>query len=138
MSLRACCILCKCLTVSSRMSAFSSLDTFSPCACKAAVMMSLSSSRHLLIRARRFLSSKGFIIWKCIILKFRTTQSEKYARNYLPFYTVWILTFSRFCPRVNLRSSMWTKVMKMSYYLSLNWTMDLWTNSSPPDSNWHW
>lgn len=63
MSLRACCILCKCLTVSSRMSAFSSLDTFSPCACKAAVMMSLSSSRHLLIRARRFLSSKGFIIF---------------------------------------------------------------------------
>lgn len=63
MSLRACCILCKCLTVSSRISAFSNLDTFSPCACKAAVMMSLSSSRHLLIRARRFLSSRGFIIF---------------------------------------------------------------------------
>lgn len=60
----ACCILCRCRTVSSRMSAFSSLDTFSPWAWSAAVIMSLSSSRHLLILARRLRSRSGFMIWK--------------------------------------------------------------------------
>jgi len=45
------------------MSAFSSLETFSPSACSATVMMSFSSSKHLLILARLFLSSKGFVIF---------------------------------------------------------------------------
>ena len=55
--------LCKCFTVSSRMSAFSSLETFSPSAWRATVMMSFNSSRHLLILARLFLSRSGFVIF---------------------------------------------------------------------------
>ena len=50
--------------MSSRTSAFSSLVIDSPSACKVLTMMSLRSSRHLLIRALRFLSSKGFMTFR--------------------------------------------------------------------------
>lgn len=43
------------------MSAFSSLETFSPSACRAVTMRSLSSSRQRLMRALLFLSSMGFM-----------------------------------------------------------------------------
>lgn len=69
-------ILCKCLTVNSRMSAFSSLDTFSPSACSATVMMSFSSSRHLLILARRFLSRSGFVIFLYWCVRDRGTSES--------------------------------------------------------------
>ena len=52
---------CKCLTVNSKTSAFSNLVMDSPSDCRAKTIKSFSSSRLWLMRARRFLSSKGFI-----------------------------------------------------------------------------
>ena len=54
--------------MSSSISAFSSLETFSPSACRATVMISFSSSRQALIRALRFLSSNGFVIFLYLIV----------------------------------------------------------------------
>ena len=51
----------RCLTVNSNTSAFSSLVILSPSVCSADTMRSLSSSKHLLIRALLFRSSIGFI-----------------------------------------------------------------------------
>uniref|UniRef100_A0A8W7P5E5 Uncharacterized protein n=1 Tax=Anopheles coluzzii TaxID=1518534 RepID=A0A8W7P5E5_ANOCL len=56
--------LCRWRTVSSRMSAFSSLATFSPSDCSADTISSFSSSRQRLMRARRFRSSIGFITFR--------------------------------------------------------------------------
>jgi hypothetical protein len=53
--------LCRWRTVSSRMSAFSSLLTFSPSAWRDDTIRSFSSSRHLFILARRLRSSIGFM-----------------------------------------------------------------------------
>lgn len=53
--------LCRYLTVNSRISAFSSLETFSPSLCRAVTIISFNSSRHRLMRALLFLSSIGFI-----------------------------------------------------------------------------
>uniref|UniRef100_A0A182ITU6 Uncharacterized protein n=1 Tax=Anopheles atroparvus TaxID=41427 RepID=A0A182ITU6_ANOAO len=63
--------LCRWRTVSSRMSAFSSLATFSPSDCSADTISSFSSSRQRLMRARRLRSSIGFITFRyCLPLPF--------------------------------------------------------------------
>ena len=54
----------RCFTVNSSTSAFSSLEMDSPSVCRACTIKSFSSSRHLLILARLFLSSIGFITFR--------------------------------------------------------------------------
>lgn len=52
---------CRWDTVSSRISAFSNLETFSPSVARAETIKSFNSSKHRLILARRFRSNIGFI-----------------------------------------------------------------------------
>ena len=105
---------CRCLTVSSRMSAFSSFDTFSPSACRHPVMMSLSSSRQALILALLFRSRRGLVIFLyCIVLDIGASSS-------VPAETFAVvadsLTASSPPPRPYLAKKCWCELISLSLY----------------------